>query len=123
MFTNQQDRVVRTSTLRCNFSPHNFIRALFHVKKEKPRQFVVNCLTTSNISWDALKLDLVLSDWDQVTAASSGSEIQSVHCTIHGGCQHSCSHEKGYYQEPHRTTAHRAHPAAAGTQEGGGAEW
>ena len=71
MITNRQDRLVRTSTLRCNFSPHNFIRALFRIKKEKPKQLYVTCRATSKVNWDALKLSLVLTDWNQVTAATT----------------------------------------------------
>ena len=76
MITNRHDRVARTSTLRCNFSPHNFIRALFRVKKKKPKPFIITCRATSEINWDALKLDLALTDWDQATTAAT-VEIKS----------------------------------------------
>lgn len=80
MITNRLDRVVRTSTLRCNFSPHNFIRALFRVKKEKPKRSVVMCRATARVDWDALRLDLALTDWSRVTAAAS-VEIKARHFT------------------------------------------
>ena len=71
MITNRPDRVLRSSTLRCSFSPHNFIRALFRIKREKPRHLTVTCRSASRVNWDALKLDLALTDWDEVTTADT----------------------------------------------------
>ena len=80
LITNRHDRVVRAGTLQCSFSPHNFIRALLQIKKEKPKKQVVTCRSTSKVNWDLLKLELSLTDWDQVTEAST-VEVKSKHFT------------------------------------------
>ena len=67
IFTNHHEYVLRSGTLVCHFSPHNFTRALFRVKKTKPKPKVVTCRAWSKVSWEAVRLDLALSELDQTS--------------------------------------------------------
>ena len=66
IFTNCSGRVVRSGTLLCHFSPHNFVRCLLHVKKDKRTPVTITSRSLSKVNWDALRLDLVLADWDRI---------------------------------------------------------
>ena len=66
IFTNCSGRVVRSGTLLCHFSPHNFVRCQLRVKKDKRTPVTITSRSLSKVNWDALRLDLVLADWDRI---------------------------------------------------------
>ena len=71
IFTNHGDRVVRSGTLLCHFSPHNFVRCQLRVKKERGPPAAIMCRSFSRVNWDALRLDLTLIDWDRMRQCST----------------------------------------------------
>ena len=75
---NRRDSVVRTGVFLCDYSPHNFVRAMFRIKKVKPVPTTISCRSFSKINWDALRFDLVMSNWDpmnELVTLDSKSEV------------------------------------------------